>query len=293
MLNKRTFTALTVAFITLSTLFLAACSPVAEETAAAPETAVTANIVANETTPIVQAIPDEANVEDAPVEAVAEAVVVPVSQNVGDTAVTLNDDEIAGLLFMREEEKLARDVYLTLYDQWGVSVFQNISGSEQTHMDAVLGLLNQYNLADPAAGNEIGQFTDPALQALYDQLIAEGSQSVADALAVGAAIEEIDILDLDECMAQTDNADILLVYRQLEAGSENHLRAFVTNLERQTGVTYQPQYMTQAQYDAIINGSIGNGNSQGGNGGGQGQGQGQGGKRGNGGNGGNGRNTNS
>ncbi|HFE66094.1 MAG TPA: DUF2202 domain-containing protein [Chloroflexi bacterium] len=286
MLNKRTLAAVSVALITFSTIFLAACSPAAEEGAAVPDTAVTANVGTNKTSPVVQAIVAETNVvEDVPA---TEAAVVPASQNVGDTAVTLNDDEIAGLLFMREEEKLARDVYLTLYDQWGVAVFQNISGSEQTHMDAVLAVLNQYNLADPAAGNEIGQFTDPALQALYDQLIAEGSQSVTDALAVGAAIEEIDILDLDERMAQTDNAAILRVYQQLEAGSENHLRAFVTNLERQTGASYQPQYMTQAQYEAIINSSIGNGNGRGGNGGGQGQGQG--GKRGNGGNG---RNTNS
>lgn len=291
MLNKRTLGAVSVALITLSTIFLAACSPAAEEAAAVPETDVTANVVTNETAPVIQAVAAEANVANAVVETVAEAAVVPANQIVVDTAVTLNDDEIAGLLFMREEEKLARDVYLTLYDQWGVSVFQNISSSEQTHMDAVLAVLNQYNLADPAAGNEIGQFTDPALQALYDQLITEGSQSVADALAVGAAIEEIDILDLDERMAQTGNAAILQVYRQLAAGSENHLRAFVTNLERQTGTTYQPQYMTQAQYEAIINGSMGNGNGQGGNGGGQGQGQG--GKRGNGGNGGNGRNTNS
>ncbi|HID50546.1 MAG TPA: DUF2202 domain-containing protein [Anaerolineae bacterium] len=292
MLNKRTLAAVSVALIALLTIFLAACSPAAEEAAAVPDTAVTANVVTNETAPVVQAVATEANVADAVVETVAEAVVVPANQIVVDTAVTLNDDEIAGLLFMREEEKLARDVYLTLYDQWGVAVFRNISGSEQTHMDAVLAVLNQYNLADPAAGNEIGQFTDPALQTLYDQLIAEGSQSVADALAVGAAIEEIDILDLDERMARTDNAAILRVYQQLAIGSENHLRAFVTNLERQTGATYQPQYMTQAQYEAIINGSMGNGNGQGGNGGGD-QGQGQGGKRGNGGNGGNGRNTNS
>jgi hypothetical protein len=169
------------------------------------------------------------------------------------TTDTLSDAEIEGLLYMREEEKLARDVYLTLYEKWGMPVFQNISESEQTHMDAVKRLLDRYDLEDPAAGTDIGVFTDPTLQGLYDQLVNEGSQSLADALRVGAAIEEIDILDLEERIAQTDKSDIQLVYENLMRGSRNHLRAFVSTLERQTGEIYQPQYLSQAAYDAIVN----------------------------------------
>lgn len=184
---------------------------------------------------------------------------VDVGGNTGVASVTLNDAEIEGLLYMREEEKLARDVYLTLYDEWGLRVFQNISRSEQTHMDAVKTLLDRYGLEDPAAGNAIGVFTDLTLQALYDQLVAEGSQSLADALRVGAAIEEIDILDLEERIAQTDNADIQQVYENLMRGSSNHLRAFVSNLERQTGETYQPQYLDQTAYESIVNSPMGRG----------------------------------
>jgi len=165
----------------------------------------------------------------------------------------LSDAEIEGLLYMREEEKLARDVYLTLYEKWGMRIFQNISGSEQTHMDAVKTLLDRYDLEDPAAGTDVGVFTNPTLQELYDQLVDEGSQSLADALRVGAAIEEIDILDLEERIAQTDNSDIQLVYENLMRGSRNHLRAFVSILERQTGEIYQPQYLSQTTYDAIVN----------------------------------------
>jgi hypothetical protein len=167
----------------------------------------------------------------------------------------LTVEEIAGLLYMREEEKLAHDVYLALSSQWGLRIFQNIAGSEQTHTDAIKTLLDRYGLSDPAAGKAAGQFADPTLQGLYDQLVAQGSQSLADALKVGATIEEIDILDLQEQIALTTHADIQRVYQNLERGSRNHLRAFVTTLQRQTGETYQPQYLTPEVYQSIVGSS--------------------------------------
>lgn len=139
---------------------------------------------------------------------------------------TLSEEESAALLFMREEEKLAHDVYVTLYDQWGLRVFSNIAASEQKHTDAVAALLDAYGLEDPTIGNGVGEFTDPAFQALYDELVAQGSISAAEALKVGVAIEELDIADLEQRIAETDNADIQLLYSNLLAGSENHLRAF-------------------------------------------------------------------
>ena len=169
-----------------------------------------------------------------------------------DAISLLSDAEIEGILYMREEEKLARDVYLTLYEVWGLPVFENIARSEATHMEAVRTLIDRYGLADPAAA-EVGVFTNPTLQGLYDQLVADGRTSLADALRVGAAIEEIDILDLQERLAQTDQADIELVYENLMKGSRNHLRAFASTLTRQTGETYQPQYLDPASYESIVN----------------------------------------
>jgi hypothetical protein len=120
-------------------------------------------------------------------------------------------------------------------------------------------LLTRYGIADPAAGNDVGEFTNPDLQALYNQLVAQGGQSLADALRVGATIEEIDIRDLVEQLAAVEHSDIRRVYERLEQGSENHLRAFVSTLERQTGTTYAPQYLDQATYDQIINATTGRG----------------------------------
>jgi hypothetical protein len=187
----------------------------------------------------------------------------------------LSDVEAASLLYMREEEKLARDVYNALYAVWGQPTFQNIASSEQAHMDEIKLLLDRYGLTDPALAP--GQFTDASLQTLYNQLVAQGSTSLADALKVGAVIEEIDILDLQTRVAQTDNADIQLVFNNLMNGSYNHLKAFTGALSQQTGEVYQPQYLSADAYQSIITGTTGNGtqggNGQGGNGqGGNGQG---------------------
>ncbi len=113
-------------------------------------------------------------------------------------------------------------------------------------MSAVADLLERYGLPDPAADTAVGVFTNPELQALYDQLMEDGSQSLADALRVGALVEEVDILDLETYIAQTDNEDVLLVYQNLLKGSYNHLRAFTSTLERQTGEIYQLQLLESA-----------------------------------------------
>lgn len=174
----------------------------------------------------------------------------------------LSTAESAALRYMREEEKLAHDVYVTFYAQWNLSIFQNISQSEQTHANAVKALLDRYGLTDPAS-SEIGVFTNPDLQALYPDLVARGSHSLAEALKVAAAIEEVDILDLENHIAQTDHADIQHVYNNLLKGSYNHLRAFVSTLNAQTGATYQPQSLSLEAYQAIVDSSTGIGNGGG------------------------------
>lgn len=176
----------------------------------------------------------------------------------------LSAEEAASLLFMREEEKLARDVYNFLYTTWGQPTFQNIAASEQTHMDEIKLLLDRYGLADPALAS--GQFTDPTLQALYTQLTTQGALSLGEALKVGAAIEEIDIRDLQTRLSQIDNADIEQVFTNLMSGSYNHLQAFASVLFTQTDETHQPQYLTVEQYQSIITSTTNNGNGNGGQG---------------------------
>ncbi len=169
------------------------------------------------------------------------------------------EEEIADLFFMREEEKLAYDVYTELFDQYGQKIFTNIASSELKHTDAIKVLLDRYGLEDPVGINGPGEFTNEDLQALYDDLIESGSQSLTDALLVGLAIEEIDILDLEEAMAKTELPAVLLVYGNLLKGSHNHLRAFVSVYESQTGEVYEPRWLSQDAYDAILSEDSGQG----------------------------------
>jgi hypothetical protein len=141
-----------------------------------------------------------------------------------DTTSAITATELADLRYMREEEKLARDVYRAMSRSHGTPVFANIAASEQTHMDALGGLLRHYGVDDAAPGE--GGFTIEALSGLYQTLVARGQTSAAEALLVGADIERLDIADLDEAIARTDRGEIIAVYQRLRQGSENHLRAF-------------------------------------------------------------------
>jgi hypothetical protein len=130
------------------------------------------------------------------------------------------------LLHMVEEEKLAHDVYVTLGDSTGLSIFDRISGSETRHEAALQSLLDRYDIADPTDGNGVGEFTDTAFTALYDQLIEQGNESDDAALQVGVTIEELDIDDLDARLDASTPSDVAQVFERLLAGSEHHLAAF-------------------------------------------------------------------
>ncbi|MFY9974799.1 MAG: DUF2202 domain-containing protein [Chromatiaceae bacterium] len=196
---------------------------------------------------------------------------------------TLDEIEATHLTFMRSEEKLARDVYLTLaalYEgQPAADVFVNIGdGSEQTHTDAVRDMLDSYGLEDPnpdanVLPDNIGDFDGGEygwyFAEKYSALVASGSIDLVSALYVGALIEELDMGDIINCpkviieyednigdegcgLNYTDEKALKNLYTHLVDGSENHLRAFVKNIEQLTGVTYQAQILSQDAVDEIL-----------------------------------------
>ncbi|MBU0660864.1 DUF2202 domain-containing protein [Patescibacteria group bacterium] len=159
-----------------------------------------------------------------------------------------------GLTQMREEEKLARDVYTTLGEKWDMNVFKNIAKSEQTHTDTIKVLIERYGIDDPVTDDTVGVFSLPAMQSAYNEFVATGNKSLVDALIVGAMIEDLDIQDLENFKRDVDNEDILIAYENLQKGSRNHLRAFIKNLERQGG-GYEAKYMSAEMFTEIIEGA--------------------------------------
>jgi hypothetical protein len=185
----------------------------------------------------------------------------------------LTDSEMASLLKMKEEEKLARDVYTVLYQKWGSKIFSNISAAENNHLNAVVLLLTTYGVADVSTG-EAGVFEDIAVQTLYNDLVAKATVSIEEAYKTGALIEEMDIKDLIESLSTTTNGNVILLFDNLLKGSRNHLRAFNRQLTT-LGIVYTPIYISQTDYDLIINSSMEKGNQYRMNGQGYGQGKGK------------------
>ncbi len=159
------------------------------------------------------------------------AVATPPSGTSAEAVASNKQTQEAQLLYLIEEEKLAHDVYTVMHEQYGAKVFGNILSSEQKHQEEVLTLLQARGLADPRS-SELGIFNNAELQALYDQLIAQGKQSAEEAYKVGVAIEEKDIADITTQLATATDSDIVTTLERLRTGSENHLRAFNRQLSR-------------------------------------------------------------
>ncbi len=163
----------------------------------------------------------------------------------------LTAEEETHMVYMREEEKLARDVYLTLADKWQLPIFGNIAGAEQRHMDSLKRVIDLYGITDPVVDDTVGAFTNPALAQLFTDLTEQGNGSLLGALVVGATIEDLDLMDLEKMLAVAANDHVKLVGNNLSKGSRNHLRAFMRALTAQDG-TYEPQFLDQETFDAIL-----------------------------------------
>jgi hypothetical protein len=170
----------------------------------------------------------------------------------------LTGSELASLLKMKEEEKLARDVYAVLAQKWGSQVFTNISAAENNHLNAIVLLLTNYGSTETSIG-EAGIFTDAAVQVLYTDLVAKASASIEEAYKTGALIEDMDIKDLTEALSSTTNENVTLVLGNLMKGSRNHLRAFNRQLTTM-GIVYTPVYISQTDYDRIVSSVMEQGN---------------------------------
>jgi hypothetical protein len=190
----------------------------------------------------------------------------------------LDTTEASHLTFMREEEKLARDVYLTLAELYpGQKIFNQIATrAEQTHTDTMRDKLDQFNLPDPNPNtnnlpSSLGVFTGDEwgwyFKEKFELLTAKGEVSELDALYVGAFIEELDMYDIAVCpqvmidrgfsspcgLEYTDERALQTAYSSLMSGSESHLRAYVGQIEAIIGTgNYEAQYLTQAEVDEIL-----------------------------------------
>jgi len=163
---------------------------------------------------------------------------------------TITETEKQALLYMLEEEKLAHDIYVEMYAKWGLMPFSNISKSEKYHNQLIQNLLDSFNI-EYKNYETSGEFENQAIQKLYNNLLEKGNISVENAIIVGATIEELDILDLENRLLLTENSSIKSTFDILIMGSKNHLRAFNRNIISHS-IDYEPQYLSLEYYNEII-----------------------------------------
>jgi hypothetical protein len=143
-----------------------------------------------------------------------------------DSIITLDAEATAGLLYMIEEEKMARDLYDAFFEQTGNLVFDRISNSEQRHLDSLLSVAERAGVDTSALSTTAGLFTNTAVQSLYDSLLAAGDDSLEAALQAAITLEQSNIVDLASYGADPELGILGIVYAHLEQASERHLAAF-------------------------------------------------------------------
>lgn len=156
------------------------------------------------------------------------------------------------LIRLYEEEILAHDLYVALGKVHpDVMPLQNIPHSEMRHREAMAELLKAegIELPKPPAGR---RFVSEDLDEIFAQWLAEGVKSVTDACRVGVRLEDHDIAELRK--AQADFPKHKDTLGQLEAASNNHLRAFHRNLTSRGG-KYTPEALSEAELNNILNGT--------------------------------------
>lgn len=164
----------------------------------------------------------------------------------------LTDQQTEQLLRMREEEKLAHDVYVTLGKSTQLPLFENIASAESRHMAALEQIIRRYAPDVQYPTLPFGKFSVLEYQRLYESFVKSGETSLLDAVMVGAKIEEMDIKDLQRLLTQKPSQDIARVFENLMRGSRNHLRAFSGQIA-QLGGTYTSEYLSQREFDQIAN----------------------------------------
>jgi len=162
----------------------------------------------------------------------------------------LSAEDQASIIYIREGAQLSRDINLLFEAAWQAQVFRDAAERQKQALRATDLLIDRHGL--PAASAEPGIYQDEQFSRLYGQFAEEGSASLPAALAAAAVLEELNILDLQTRMAQTEKADIRLVYQHLLKIASANLWSFSRAIERFGGAAYEPRYLTPLAFSELM-----------------------------------------
>ena len=149
------------------------------------------------------------------------------------TATSTMEEVKKSLEYMYEEERLAKEVYLSIYQKQPVrQLYRIATNSETRHISAVEALARKYGVR--LYPQRVGVYRNPHIQSLFNSLYAKGVRSQKDALEVGCMVEVTDVEDLNRYIATAQRAgasDVVQTYEFLRRGSYNHYWAFDRGLK--------------------------------------------------------------
>jgi len=165
------------------------------------------------------------------------------SINLDDYNLTaLDDNQKYSLAYMWNEERLAQDLYLNLYNvnSDAIQLYNIALKSEAYHIELVENLVKAYdlnitNLVDYTQNYSeaelkampAGTYGVTAIQDLYNTLYNNGAASVQASLEVGCMVEVTDIDDLDKYIIDAkENQALIDTFNLLKDGSYSHYWAF-------------------------------------------------------------------
>lgn len=168
----------------------------------------------------------------------------------------LTDAEKNHVLWMREESKVARDLYTFLFNRWGIPVFKKKMVKEQVNMDRSLTIINKYGLTDPIVKDEQGIYSKENFRQMYVELAMRGNSSLPEALRAAAITEELDIMELEDALQNTiTNPDLKSIYNTMAVSSRNHLRAIIEQIQCM-GEIYGPQRLPEKRFYSIVDSPV-------------------------------------
>ena len=145
---------------------------------------------------------------------------------------TLSSQEIDGMLYLVENEKLLCDYFTVMYEKHKLPLFNQLAMNEQRHLNIISVKIDRYDLENPADQKPAGQFVNPQLQASYDQLIEIGNTGVYSALIAAVQKVERDVVDIPAIISTFEgNDDVVHVISGILLESQDNLDALKAELK--------------------------------------------------------------
>lgn len=155
----------------------------------------------------------------------------------------LSGQELQGLIYIVEIQKLQRDIYMALDERNINPIFNELYLADAKSLDEISATIEAYGQENPVLDRNVGDFRRTEVQALYDEFTYTVNNNLIEMLTFAVRMEEGTVDDISEFMEQVDgNEDIRQLYTDLLTGSYIQLNALNDEIKKtRTGIMPMPE----------------------------------------------------